>query len=325
MPASEGSIAPRRRWVRRLTRACLIVVVVWLVGDFCYSQYVAYRIRQWETAVPWTSEGRTPDADETTRGSGEPALLLVHGFSDTPQIFRKLVPELVQRGYTCRAILLPGFGRNVEAYRRSTHQQWLDKLSQEVAELRKTHDQVWVVAHSLGGAISINYQLNHPGELSGLVLITPAVQVSSRRSPVLSTRFWHEFSKVMLPFSTVACSPFAMDARDPAEREREYRNVFTPRSVVDNTFRLIDANAGRADEIQVPSLFFLAVEDPVVDSPAIEGFFNACGAADKELVRLDNSGHMAPVDLQWPLIVEELDEFVSAHSERTEPRAASQE
>ena len=222
-------------------RLFVVLAALWVVGDYSYSRWIAARVKEWESEVPWTPEGLAPDALEFTVGSGSTALLMVHGFSDSPQMFRKLAPALAERGYTCRGILLPGFGRRLQAYEDSSVDDWLAKVDSEVKSLRAEHTHVVIVAHSLGGAIALNFALDHPQQQDALVLIAPAVEVSDKRSPLLPVRFWHEFSKRVLPASTITCSPFEMDARDPAERDRPLRNRFTPRTVVNHTFQLMDS------------------------------------------------------------------------------------
>ena len=308
--SSGDEVQPARSRGMTCLRAIALLAAAWVLGDYGYSRYIAARIDEWEAKVPWTADGLASDASEFTLGTGRTALLMIHGFSDSPQMFRKLAPALASRGYTCRGILLPGFGRNVQAYEDSTADEWLAKVDQEVRALRADYDKVVIVAHSLGGAITINHALNHPQTQDALVLLAPAVRVSDKRSPLFSVRFWHRFSKLALPASKISYTPFEMDAHDPEERERPLRNRFTPRTVVDNTFRLIDANRGRAAELKLPTLFFLSTTDQVIDSAAIEAYYNACGGDPKKLVQLEDSGHMIPVDLQWELVVEEIDVFL---------------
>ena len=295
----------------------ILLVVCWFFGDFCYSRYVVYRVQQWESQVPWTSDGLAPDAREQQWGPKDAsiAILMIHGFSDSPQIWRKIGPEIGKEGLYVRAILLPGFGRDMQAYRASKTESWLEKVNQEVASLRNMHDEVWVVAHSLGGAITIQHTLRASeggaANVDGIALIAPAVAVSNERSPLLPTRFWHEASKFILPFSTTTCSPFNLDVRDPEERERPFRNTFSPRTIVDCTFRLLDQNRHRAAEIEIPSLIFLATTDKIVSSPAIKTYWDKLGSQRKKLVSLDNSGHMVPVDLEWRSVTTHIIKFVN--------------
>ena len=95
--------------------------MIWFVGDFGHSCNVSYRIREWKNLVPWTEEVLAPDAAEREAGEGDVALLMVHGFGDSLQTYRKLMPEPAQNGYHCKAILLPGFGKDVDTYVR---QKW---------------------------------------------------------------------------------------------------------------------------------------------------------------------------------------------------------
>lgn len=301
---------PRKKWRRRLLWV-LVIIGCWYLGDFCYSRYVAREIRKWEASVPWTGTGLVPGAEEFAVGEGSTALLMVHGFSDSPQLYRKMAPALAAKGYSCRCILLPGFGMRVDDYASSTPEEWLAKLKTEAAELRKSHARVVIVAHSLGGALTIRTILDQPDAADAIVLLAPAIAVSNARSPVLPTRFWHEFGKWALPSTKITKSPFEIDVHDPAEKSLPHRNVFSPRSVVDHTFQLTDNNLNQFKEISLPTLVFVAPDDQVVDPDAIRTFYEQISSDDKQLVEVSHSGHVIPVDLDWEQVVDEIAQFLS--------------
>lgn len=189
----------------------------------------------------------------------------------------------------------------------------------EFGGIKQSHRQVWIVAHSLGGAISINHCLNQKHSKSdaampdGLLLLAPAIEVSNQRSPIFPKRFLHEWSKYALPSSRITCSPFPMDARDPAEQEREHRNIFSPRSIVTNTFTLIAAKRALASEPRLPRLVVLAEQDRVVDSGLTADPFEQIGSSEKELLRLKLSGHNVPVDVEWKTISKAIKTFLTSH------------
>ena len=110
-----------------------------------------------------------------------------------------------------------------------------------------------------------------------------------------------------------------MDAKDPAEREREHRNIFTPRSVVDSTFWLIDENKEHATELTTPMIVFVSTDDDVIDSAAIEEYFNGSHSSPKKLVKLDNSAHMIPVDYEWKAVVSDIAEFIEPLALQAKP------
>lgn len=50
---------------------------------------------------------------------GSHGVLLLHGFGDTPQTLALLARRLRKTGYSVLAPLLPGHGRNLEAFEKS--------------------------------------------------------------------------------------------------------------------------------------------------------------------------------------------------------------
>ncbi|MEM8734023.1 MAG: hypothetical protein AAGG44_07370, partial [Planctomycetota bacterium] len=108
MTASENAVPEKpamrgrsRKW-KRVVRGLLVFGLIWFLGDWGYSQYVQWRITRWTESVPWDANGLEPGSQEVEIGAGPVALLCVHGFSDSPQMYRKLAPAWADRGYRCR-------------------------------------------------------------------------------------------------------------------------------------------------------------------------------------------------------------------------------
>jgi len=287
----------------------LALAAVWLLGDFIYSCYVASQIRQREATVERDADGLEVGCREYTVGSGSTAILLVHGINDSPACYHKVTPALAEEGFTCRVMRMPGFAKPIPVYAKATRHQWLAAVKREIAALRQDHDRVVVVAHSLGGAVTIAHVLENPEAVDGVVLIAPAIEVSSRRSPVLPVRAWHEISQCVLPFTTVAYSPFPGDCYDLSALEYPGRIPFTPKSVADETFQLIDFNRGRAAELDLPLMMVLSKDDRVIDWQAAERFYEQASSEAKEVHFLENSRHVIPVDGDWEVLVQKIAEF----------------
>ena len=286
-------------------------LLVWLIGDFGYSRYIAYQIQQWESQVQRDEQGVREGCQAFTLGESPSAILLVHGFNETPQIWRKMAPELAKRNFTSRALRLPGFGETIDNYGKVSVDQWREQLAREIQQLQQTHSMIVIVAHSLGGALTLNHLLQHPGSVDGIVLLAPAIQTANIRSPFLTARFWHEFAKWTLPFSRVAMSPFEYDAKDPVERAVTLRNKFSPRQVVSNLYLLIDENLDRAGEIQTPALFIISPDDQVIDVESVRNYYEALGSNRKQFIEAKQSGHALPVDLDWPMITDKIETFAN--------------
>lgn len=299
-----------RRWPKRCLWAALITIAIWVLGDFVYSWIISRRIDAWEKTIERDDNGIRIGCREYTLGNGPSAVLLIHGINDSPAAYHKLAPELARNGLTCRVMRLPGFAMSVEQYAQTNRRQWIEAIASEVEDLSGNHDRVHIVAHSLGGAATIGYLADGPKRVGKTVLIAPAIEVSSERSPIFPTQTWHTLGSCLLLFTWVTESPFGLDARGVTDEEYPWRTPFAPRSLFDETFALIDENRDRARDITDPLLMVLAEEDQVIDVPAAKRFFQDVRSEHKKLLLLENSGHAVTIDNDWRLVAKEIAEFL---------------
>ena len=299
-------------WARRLLWAAVIICCLFYAADFGYSRYVHSGIKSWEASVERNEDGIRVGCEAYSVGpvDSDTALLMVHGISDSPHIYRKVSGYLSEKKVRCRCMRLTGFGESVSEYQKANIAQWLEDVDREVKALKEKHSKVVIVAHSLGGAISIHYVANNPGRVDGLVLAAPAVDVSSKRSPVLKVRSWHKLLRSTLCFSRITYSPFGVDALDEKERENKLRTPYTPISVIDQVFELVDRNQEAPKKLKLPICFVLAEDDQVIDNAAAKKFAEKCASDKVKLQLLDRSAHAIPVDFQWKKFAEAIRLFV---------------
>src|ERR1700712_3761437 len=101
-----------------------------------------------------------------------PTVLLIHGYGDTADGWRRVVPGLLQR-HRVIAVDVPPFGRSGEP---PDTPRLLDFYKQFFPELfeRLEIDSATVIGHSLGGAIALHVALEQPGLIDRLGLVAPA-------------------------------------------------------------------------------------------------------------------------------------------------------
>ncbi len=112
-----------------------------------------------------------PEHQDFTLPGGHPAALLIHGFPGTPMEMRPLAEGLNGRGWTCRGILLPGFGTQVETLPRRAWTEWRDAAVDALVALKRNHAPLLLVGHSMGAAVALAAAERVP--VDGFVLLAP--------------------------------------------------------------------------------------------------------------------------------------------------------
>jgi carboxylesterase len=300
-----------RRRLKWILVATLCIVLLWVGGEFTYSRIVLHRYEEWNSTIERDADGVRLGCQEFTIGDGDTALLFIHGYSDSPAIYRKMATRLAEMGFTCRAMLRPGCARPLELYEKATRERWLAAVEEEIAALYEKHGEVWIVAHSLGAAIAIDYLLDDPNAVDGIVLLAPLIEVSSERSPVLSARTWYKIGKKMMLFTDIVENPFEVDAHSADARGYDMYSRYFPRKVYDEIFAVTDSIQERAGELTVPMLMVLSRDDDIIDSETAHGYYEGTSSERKRLVWLEDARHLIPIDTGWDDVANEIAAFTA--------------
>lgn len=115
------------------------------------------------------------------QGSGEHAVLLLHGIAGSPGHFRDLVP-VIPETFSVYNILLNGHNGTVEDFGRTSMAKWKAQVKATLYDLLEKHDKVVIVAHSMGTLFAIQAAIDHPDRIPCLFLLA------------VPTRPWVRFS-----------------------------------------------------------------------------------------------------------------------------------
>lgn len=284
--------------------------LLWVSGDFLYSRLAAFRLRGWEARVERDPDGLRAGCREFTVGRGPCALLMIHGFGDTPSLFAPLAHALAGQAFTCRAMRLPGAGMPPAESARAGHADWVRAVADEIEALRREHRTLWVVGHSLGCTLAIEHLLAHPHDVDGLVLLAPLIGVSGRRSPVFPARTWFGIAGRFLRFTRMLEVIFPIDGHTKEARAYRLHDRFIPWSTYVGTFEAIANVEGMAGRVTKPLLMVLSPRDRVIDSRVAARYFEACAAQPKRLIRAERSGHVIPIDGDMPAVADAMRDFI---------------
>ena len=305
-------LASDTRFFRLLYFLATCCLFVFLTGCGAYSEIVRQRCRAWEAKQSWGADGVRRGCEPLEIGGGSTALLMVHGFGDNPSVWKPMMAGFAARGYFCRAMRLPGFGDTLEARKNVASSSWAWAIEREIQTLRENHHKVWLVAHSLGSAISIRQALNHQKSVDGLILLAPLFEVSTKRSPLLSARSWHRIFAHSVPVSE---TPFPEDLLKMPPADRAAVDLFITPNINDSLFSLLDEIRPRAGDIRVPVFLAISPHDHVADPLAARAWFAKMDNSPRRKQFFAwHSAHVLPLDFDADRLVSEIDRFIrSSH------------
>lgn len=255
------------------------------------------RHHQWEKSVTRTADGILDFAQPQHYGQGNQALLLVHGFGDSPSVWSALAPELAKQGYDVYAMRLPGWGESIARKREISLDDWESAIIENITLLREDHEKVAVLAHSLGGCLSTVLAQSNRLPADALVLYAPMLEVSSARSPLLKTRTWFKIGDKILPDSMIIESLFADHARVIQPRPKSERDPFSPKNIFKMIYAEMDRFEAQPPEMQIPLRLVLPGEDRVIKSERSLAWFKTLQSPTKTLYIDEPSGHVLPLDM----------------------------
>ncbi len=239
-----------------------------------------------------------PGAEPFQADGGDVAVLLVHGFTGTPQSLRDWAEHHAAAGLTVRLPRLPGHGTRWQELNRTRWQDWYATVERELLQLVASGHRVVVGGLSMGGALALRLAQQHPDRVAGLVLVNPAVLSEDRRV-------------AMLPVLRHLVSSFPAignDIRKQGPTELAYDR--TPLHAAWSTLQLMATVKADLVRVTAPLLVLHSPQDHVVPPSSTAAVLAGVSSDDVSDVVLPNSYHVATLDHDAPVVVEASLRFV---------------
>ena len=207
------------------------------------------------------------------------ALLLLHGFSSSPAVYRRMLPLLTMYD-TVICPVLPGHGQSIEAFSSTKAGDWIESTMQACEKLTTSYKQVDVMGMSLGGLLachlSKHFQLNH------VYLLAPALSLR------LNIPFCLTAAKMLQTLGISRIPSRAGNLYSKAHPELAYRQL--PLPVIIQILTMI-----KEFQLVLPSCpvdLFLGRYDRVVNSYKVAAHFQK----NTRIHWLNHSAHVLPLD-----------------------------
>ncbi len=232
---------------------------------------------------------------------GPVGVLFCHGFTGSPWSLLEWARVTADAGYRVSLPRLPGHGTTWQELNLTSWRDWYAAVERAFLELRASCETVFVAGLSMGGALALRLAEKYPDEVSGLVLVNPAVIGAPRMAAV----------PFLSPFKGSA-KAIGSDIAQAGIQELAYER--TPLRAANSMMKMwVDVRAC-LDLVHCPLLVFRSTNDHVV--PAASTAFVLSHVSSDEVTErvLPRSYHVATMDWEKEQIFSESLEFFARHS-----------
>jgi carboxylesterase len=213
--------------------------------------------------------------------SKERALLVLHGFSSSPAVYRYLIPKIkYYDAIVCPA--LPGHAESINVFAQTKAINWVDSVKEICSSLTQEYHQVDVLGLSLGGLLSCELSKYFP--LNHLYLLAPALKLHMNLNLALRA------ARLFKYLGFVHLRNAAGNILNSDHAEITYRKL--PITTIIEMLQLVERFQWQAPTC--PTDLFLGAQDLVVNSEAVEQLFKPL--SNTNIHWLINSAHVLPLD-----------------------------
>jgi carboxylesterase len=242
------------------------------------------------------------DAEPFAADGAPVGVVLCHGFTGMPGSMRPWAEALAAAGLTVRLPRLPGHGTRWQDANRVSWQDWYDELERAFDDVRSRCERTFLAGLSMGGTLSLRLAQQRGSDVAGVVVVNPALFTTRKDAKLLPLLRW-----VLRSFP-----PIGNDIKKPGAVEPAYDRL--PVKAAYQLSLLWKATNADLDRLTQPLLVLTSRDDHVVETANSARLMTEAPSSDKRQVWLEDSFHVATMDNDFPVIVDESLTFIRAHT-----------
>jgi acylglycerol lipase len=222
------------------------------------------------------------------KGPAHAVLVIHHGLKSHSQHYAELATRLVGRGFAVHAYDMRGHGRS------AGHRASLDDFEDLVSDLdqfvervrtREGASPIFVMGHSVGGAVVTLYEVERHPRIAGLVVLAPAIRVDRMPIEAAATPLTATLNP-NLPVVDVPDEAFSRSPEVVAEMGKDplIYHPSGPARTAGGLIAAIEKIWAHVDEIDVPLLALHGTADRATDARGSAELVRRARSNDKKLV-----------------------------------------
>jgi carboxylesterase len=215
----------------------------------------------------------------------EIGVLMIHGFSSTPDQFNELSAFFSQKGFNVSAPLIAGHGTSPEDFIKTSPKDWTNSAMENYLELKKISKKVFIIGNSFGSNLGLWLVKELNNEPDGIVILGAPIFL----------RF-HNFIKFRLftygRFKRYYKKPYRFFKADYTDLEDEISYPVIPIKNLNQFIKFLEQEtAPNLHKIKIPILIASASVDPVIHPKSVKYISENIGSSRKEVFLFNSKKH----------------------------------
>ncbi len=234
---------------------------------------------------------------------GKIGVLLIHGFTATPQEFKEVARYLSKKDITVYAPLLPGHGSSPECLFSVNSDDWILEMEKSLKLMEDFCDKIYVVGNSFGGNLAF-LVANKSKKVKGIVSI--GAPFFFQKDPLMKTILF--FLRQIKLFKRKNYSKKALRLNKKNKRI-VYSDV--PLYSFKELLKTVKKSKEILPQINQEVLVLQSSDDEVVGLSCPTYICHKINSKKRKIVWIPNSYHVLIIDKNKNMVFKEIYEFIS--------------
>jgi carboxylesterase len=233
---------------------------------------------------------------------GRTGCLLIHGFTGTPFEMRELGQHLARQGFSVLAPRLFAHATTQEDMQRARWSDWIASVEDGYDLLCGTCDKIVPIGLSMGGILTIIAAARY--QVAGAVVMSAPYNPPDARMPLLHA---------VAPLLSVFWRFNPKGAGDWHDKQAGATHLEYPANSVRGAaelYGLLLESQRALPQVRCPVLIVQSRQDATVHWRNAELIYERVGSSDKQMLCLDDSGHVVTRDAERQRVFEATAAFV---------------
>lgn len=250
----------------------------------------------------------------------ERVIIIIHGIGEHSGRYLQVAEELRDADYHVYSLDHRGHGQSGgKRLRISSTTDFIDDLKQYYDRIKSSHpdSKIYILGHSMGSVISLQFILSNPGLIEATVITGTATDVASGVPPAL--RMIANFIYLFFPNAPIS-PPGSMDvlSRDPeivkqAENDPLMNHGWTPVAIAKFVIETGEMIQERANKITMPIIFMHGEADELTPISGSKIMYERVSSEDKALKTWADMRHEIMNEIGREEVISEIVDWFNKH------------